>query len=359
MSRLRESGYWVVNANKEAGVVTFRCVRCKWLRGKFEEQMMADLPLNRTTVEPAFTYCGVDLFGPMLVKEGRKTLKRYGVLFTCFSSRAVHIETAASLETDSFILTLIRFIGRRGKVREIRSDRGTNFVGADNELKKAWQEMDHAKVSAFMSEQGGDWIKWDWNTPSASHMGGVWERQIRTVKSVPMSLIKSNPKVLDVETLNTFFIEAESIVNSRPLTLENLHDPDSGPLSPSQILTMKSQVVLPPPGKFQAADVYCRRRWRITQHLANSFWSRWRKGYLQLLQSRQKWTQEKRNLQVDDVVLLKEEGVVRGRWPMARVVEVHPSKDGLVRSVSLRVGQTIFKRPINKTVLLVAADTSL
>ena len=201
-------------------------------------------------------------------------------------------------------------------------------------------------------------MKWSWNTPYASHMGGVWERQIRTVRSVLMSLVKSNPRTLDEETLRTFFAEAEGIVNSRPLTLENLHDPESGPLTPSQILTMKSRVVLPPPGEFQAADVYGRKRWRIAQHLANSFWSRWRKEFLQLLQSRQKWTEEKRNLQVDDVVLLKEDGVVRGRWAMARVVKVLPSEDGLVRSVSLRVGDAVFDRPVNKTVLLVAADHS-
>ena len=184
------------------------------------------------------------------------------------------------------------------------------------------------------------------------------ERFIKRCRSVLMSLVKSNPRVLDEETLRTFFTEAEAIVNSRPLTLENLHDPDSGPLTPNQILTMKSRVVLPPPGEFQAADVYCRKRWRVAQHLANSFWSRWRKEFLQLLQSRQKWTEEKRNLQLDDVVLWKEEGVVRGRWPMARVVKVHPSKDGLVRSVSLRVGQTTYDRPVNKTVLLVAAHSS-
>ena len=173
-----------------------------------------------------------------------------------------------------------------------------------------------------------------------------------------MSLIKDTPKTLDEETLNTFLTQAERIVNSRPLTIENLHDPESAPLTPNQILTMKSRVVLPPPGVFQHADVYCRKRWRITQHLANCFWEKWRKEYLQLLQPRQKWTEEKRNMCVDDVVLLKEDGVVRGHWPMGRITEVHPSKDGLVRSVSVQVNGTILKRPINKTVLLVPSDSS-
>ena len=356
VAQLREAGYWVISCGKEAGAVVHACVRCKWLRGKFVEQMMANLPIDRTVTEAPFTFCGVDLFGPMKVKEGRITLKTYGVLFTCLSVRAVHVEMASSLETDTFIQALTRFMGRRGEVREIRCDNGTNFIGAENELRAAIKEMDHEKIRAYMTENGGDWVLWNKNTPSASHMGGVWERQIRTVKSVLMSLIKSSPRVLNKETLRTFLVEAESIVNSRPLTLENLSDPESKPLSPKQVLTMKSRIVSPPPGVFQEADVYCRKRWRISQHMANAFWSRWRKEYLQLLQERQKWTEEKRNLMVGDVVLLKEEGDARNKWPLGRVMEVHPSKDGLVRSVTLRVGGATFKRPVHKTVLLVAAD---
>ena len=353
--KLRESGFWVINSSKEVGRIVFHCVRCRWLRGKFGDQLMANLPFSRTTIEPPFTYCGVDLFGPIEVKEGRRVLKRYGVLFTCFSLRAVHIELAASLETDSFIQALRRFIGRRGAVREIISDKGTNFVGADNELREAMEEMDHQQIRAYLNEQGGDWIRWERNTPRASHMGGVWERQVRTVKNVLVSIIKGSPRRLEEETLRTLLTEAEAIVNSRPLTLENLHDPESTPLSPNQLLTMKTRLVSPPPGVFQKNDVYCRKRWRVTQHLANVFWDRWRKEYLQLQQSRQKWTEEKRNLMENDVVLLKEDGVKRAHWPMARVVEAHKSEDGLVRSVSLQKGNTVLKRPVNKTVLLVPA----
>ena len=187
-------------------------------------------------------------------------------------------------------------------------------------------------------------------------MGGVWERQIRTVKSVVSSLLKSSPRRLDEESLRTFLAEAESIVNSRPLTLENLHDPESKPLCPNQILTMKTKVASPPPGVFQEEGMYCRKRWRVVQHLANAFWSRWRKEYLQLLQNRNKWSEKKRNLQIDDIVLMKEEGAPRGQWPMARVTETHEGEDGLVRSVSLYAKGSIFKRPVHKTVLLVARD---
>ena len=358
VNRLREQGYWVVSGNREVGAVVYQCVRCRWLRGRALGQKMAGLPWSRTTVEPPFTYCGVDVFGPMMVKDGRRTLKRYGILFTCFSLRAVHIELMSTLETDSFIQALTRFIGRRGVVREIRSDNGTNFVGADSELKKAMKEIDHKKVGEFLTEEGCDYITFERNTPHASHMGGVWERQIRTVKSVLSSLLKSCPRKLDEESLRTFLTEAEAIVNSRPLTLENLHDPETTPLTPNQILTMKNFVASPPPGDFQGEGVYARKRWRVVQHLAEKFWSRWKKEYLQLLQLRQKWAGEKRNLRVGDVVLLKDD-TVRGQWPMGRVVEVHPSDDGLVRSVSLKVRGVILKRPVHKTVLLLEVEEKL
>ena len=168
--------------------------------------------------------------------------------------------------------------------------------------------------------------------------------------------MKSSPRLLDEESLRTFLAEAESIVNSRPLTLESLHDPESKPLCPNQILTMKTKVASPPPGVFQAEGVYSRKRWRVVQHLAEAFWSRWRKEYLQLLQNRNKWTGEKRNLQVDDIVLLKDDAVKRGQWPMARVTETHESNDGLVRSVSVFAKGSTFKRPVHKTILLVARD---
>jgi len=113
---------------------------------------MADLSAETITPAPPFTYCGVDLFGPFQIKQGRKQKKRYGVAFTCFASRAVHIETADSLETDSFMNALRRFIARRGPVREIRSYQGTNIVGAQTELKKALEEMEHEGIKDTLAK---------------------------------------------------------------------------------------------------------------------------------------------------------------------------------------------------------------
>jgi hypothetical protein len=245
------------------------------------EQKMADLPTERTSDGPPFTYTGVDFFGPFMIKQGRKQLKRYGAIFTCLSSRAIHIESAASLDTDSFILALRRFLARRGPIRQLRCDNGTNFVGAERQLREAFAEMKEDKIKEILMKQS---IEWVFNPPAASHFGGIWERQIRTVRKVLSSLSREFGDKLDEESFRTLMCEVESIVNSRPITTVSSDPNDLDALTPSHILIMKSSIVLPPPGIFQQADVYLRRRWRRVQYLANIFWTRWKREYLLTLQ---------------------------------------------------------------------------
>ena len=124
---------------------------------------MADLLTDRRIEEPPYTNCGVDIFGPFLIKEGREELIRNGVIFTCFSSRTVHIERTCDLGTDSFIEALRRFVARRGKIKVLRSDNGSNFVGSQKELEKAYSEMDHQKIQFFLQNIGVDCINWHSN----------------------------------------------------------------------------------------------------------------------------------------------------------------------------------------------------
>ena len=128
------------------------------LRGKLGKQKMADLPNDRTLDRPSFTNCGVNMFDLLLIKEGRKELKRYGALFTCLASRAVHIECTCSMDTNSFIQALRQFIARRGNTRFLRSDNGSNFVGAQKELENSFNEMGHQKVQYFLQNIGADYI---------------------------------------------------------------------------------------------------------------------------------------------------------------------------------------------------------
>ena len=356
LGEVRSQGYWLVSAHEQIRQVVYNCVRCRALRGLPVQQKMSDLPKSRTDEESPFTYCGVDLFGPFTIKERRSELKRWGVIFTCFSCRAIHLETTNTMDTDSFILALRRFVGRRGPVCSIRSDNGGNFVGADNEMQKEIKEMDHCKIKDFLLSENCDWewVEWERNPASASHMGGVWERQIRSVRNVLSSLLTEHTGRLNDESLRTLLVEVEAIVNSRPLCTDSLSDESSDPLSPNTLLTQKTKVVLPPPGTFQRADVYCRKRWRTVQYLANEFWSRWRKEFLMGLQKRQKWNTVRPNLQVGDVVLVSDPDVKRNQWPMGRISEVFPGEDGLVRKVNVKVSgsDNPWSRSVAKIVLL-------
>ena len=185
---------------------------------------MADLPQERCTEAAPFTYCGADMFGLLIIKERRSELKRYGALFTCFSSHAVHIEVTNSLDADSFILALHRFMARRGTLRSIWSDNGTNFVGAKNELQRALKEMKHDKINSFLQTNGADWILWHNNPPGASHMGGLWERQIRSTKTILEEFLKTHSHSLNDKSLRTLRVEVEIIINLRPLIVETISD---------------------------------------------------------------------------------------------------------------------------------------
>ena len=223
--------------------------------------------------EPPFTYCGVDLFGSFLVKDGRKEVKKYGALYTCLSSRAIHIEVVYSLSTDSFIMSLRRFVARRRNVRMIRSGNGSNLVGASAELSRAFQEMDHIKIGNFLKENGGEWMIWKRNPPLSSNMGGVWECQIQSARAILNFLLKTHGSSLSDESLQTLVVGVVAIIDSCPLTRDVLSDATSlAPLSPVNLFTMKSKVVMPSPGHFISPDLYCRKHWRRVQHLSNEFW---------------------------------------------------------------------------------------
>ena len=136
MVALLRRKYWIMKANSAIRRLLFRCVSCRRWKAPILKQKMADLPKDRLTPHhPPFTFVGVDYFGPFQVRHGRSSAKRYGVVFTCLAIRAVHIEILHSLDTDSFILALRQFLARRGQVKEIRSDTGTNFTSGEKELR--------------------------------------------------------------------------------------------------------------------------------------------------------------------------------------------------------------------------------
>ena len=351
LSKLRRR-FWIPQANAAARKMLKQCIFCQRQNAKVGEQLMSDLPKDRVSVDlPPFTHTGIDYFGPILVKRGRSTVKRYGVIFTCLACRAVHLEMAYSLETDSCINALRRFICRRGKVSEIRSDNGTNLVGANRELKQALKELDDDKIHKTLLKED---IKWTFNPPLGAHHGGTWERLIRIIKKVLRSVLKE--QTLDEEGLQTALCEVEAILNDRPLTPMSDDPGDLEALTPNHLLQLKCKPSLPP-GIFKKEDLYCRRRWRQVQYIADLFWRRWAKEYLPLLQERQKWNRPRRSLSPGDLVLIVDETAPRNSWLMGRILQTMPDSKGLVRQVRVKTKYSILDRPVTKLCLLLEAAT--
>ena len=348
LSKCKEK-FWILNARRLIRRLLDKCFLCRKIRAKSMSQMMANLPdVRETTFEPAFTSTGLDFMGPLYVKVKRSSVKRWACVFTCMSSRAIHIEVVDSLDTDSFINALRRFIARRGRPKVICSDNGSNFVSANKELRSALEEWNEAAEIALKQEN----IKWRFNPPLASHMGGVWERMIRSIRRILTSLV--NKRSLNDFELQTIFTEAEYIINSRPLT-PNSDDPnDLEALTPSHLLMTRGQLVLPP-GLFEKDDIYHRQKWKQIQYLMDEFWKRWIHEYLPTLQERKKWNKETKNIGVGDIVLLVDKDIPRGKWNLARVIDVNKGRDGLVRSAKVKTSSSEYTRPIVKMCLLESA----
>ena len=170
INEVRSRGYWIIGLNGLVKKLIRQCVVCRALRGKAVSQKMSDLPADRAECAPPFTFCGMDVFGPFVVKERRTEIKRYGLIFTCLTSRAVHLEMAYSLSTDAFIHTLRKFIAIRGPIRILRCDNGTNFVGANKELARSLESIQSPDMKNFALHHNCD-IEFRMNPPSASHMG--------------------------------------------------------------------------------------------------------------------------------------------------------------------------------------------
>ncbi|XP_043199299.1 uncharacterized protein LOC122369009 isoform X2 [Amphibalanus amphitrite] len=284
--------------------------------------------------------------GPMLVKTGGRHEKRYGLLVTCLATRAVHLELCHSLSTDSFLMAFRRFVSRRGRPKEVFSDNGTNLRAGEREMRRQIQAWNVHAISDRLAQDG---IKWHFNPPGACHMGGAWERLISSVKRA-LRAVLSQLTVTD-EALQTVLTEVEAVVNGRPLTHVSTEVDDLEAITPNHLL-LGRRVTCLPPGVFDNGESASRRIWRQTQALTDQFWTRWLKEYVPSLTCRRKWTRDMRNLAPGDLVLIAEDNVPRGQWPLGRVIEVMPGPDGRVRSARLRARGGTVHRPATKICLL-------
>ena len=294
LSSLR-SMYWIPACRRIIRSVITSCLYCKRERIKSAPPFMSDIPEDRLCIdEKPFTNTDVDYLGPYHIKLSKRTksnqatAKRYVALFTYLTTRAVHLEIAGDLSTDALILALRRFISRRGKANLIRSDNGTNFVGASKELKQAIKNIDQNTVNKHLVAKG---IKWKFNPPVSPWMGGIWESLVKSVKRSLKVIIRN--KLFTEECLSTFLCEVESILNQRPLTPISDDVNDLKALTPSHFIIGSYENTVP--GVFHKQEIDYRRKWRSVQAAVDVFWIRWKKEYLPSLNLRKRWTQKNRN----------------------------------------------------------------
>lgn len=196
----READYWVIGGHRMVAVLIESCVICKRLRGTMMTQHMANLLPDRMETSPQFSNVGLDVFEPWEISTGRLrggsvNAKRWGLIFTCLSSRAIQIKILETMDASSFTCAVRCFFALHGPVMKFRCDHGTNFVGGKSQLHDALLEMDQTQIQKFTAEHG---CEWTFNPPHASHFSGVWECQIRTVRHI----------------LDAMLVEVTGIVNS-------------------------------------------------------------------------------------------------------------------------------------------------
>ncbi|XP_073724410.1 uncharacterized protein [Misgurnus anguillicaudatus] len=341
--------YWILRGRQAVKHHQLNCVSCQRWRAQPKVPPMADLPPERLRLLfPPFYSTGVDCFGPYHVKIGRRVEKRWGVIFKCLTTRAVHIELLNSMDVDALLLALRRFIARRGRPKEIRSDCGTNFRGAEQELRETFAAME-----SQLKEQLADYqILFKFNPPNAPHFGGVWEREIRSIKAALQVAVGSQSVSEDV--LSTVLVEVEGILNSKPLGYVSADVADLDPITPNLLLMGRRDASLPQVA-YAPGDMG-RRRWRHCQNLVDQFWYQFTRNYLLGLQVRQKWHKPSDNLAVDSIVLIVDPQLPRAQWPIGKVVKTVVSKDGCVRIADVLVRGKVYTRPVARLILLPAFE---
>ena len=350
------SCYHIIGCKTLVSSIIRGYVTCRKLSTKPSSQQMGPLPLERMMPGPVFDKVGVDFAGPVQTKYGhvKKTCNRevlYISLFVSPSVKAVHLEPVSDLTSDAFIAALRRYVA---KPSLITSDHGTNFVGANRELKEMYEFLDDlntkGEISDFCSTQN---IQRKF-IPERSHYSGPWAVAVMSMKFHLKRVVGSVK--LTFEELMTILAQVESCLNSRPLVPLSTHDDDGiEALTPGHFLIRQPLESLPDSSStYRSLSLL--QRWHLCQSIVRHFSKRWSSQYITSLRRNNKWLLPSRKIEVNDMVILHYDNVAPTRWPLARVLQVHPQKDGLVRVATVKVCKGVYKRPTCKLALLLPQD---
>ncbi|XP_055909030.1 uncharacterized protein LOC129943530 [Eupeodes corollae] len=340
--------FWILSVRKGIQGEIRSCITCFKEKPRTTQQLMGSLPAAR--VNPSFRpflATGVDYTGAIELKasryRGNTTYKGYIAIFICLATKAIHLEAVTGMTTDQFLCALYRFIGRRGLCHDIYSDCGTNFIGANTVLKtnaKKFIESIDREIAPQLAEKG---IQWHFNPPHSPNFGGLWEANVKSVKHHLKRITTGTP--LTYEDLSTILVRIEACLNSRPLCPLTSDPDDLTVLTPGHFLIGDS--LLAPP-ESPAPETTLRRQYLQLQRMFQQFWSRWSADWLSHLQSRPKWCQQHENLQVNDLVIIKDDRLPPNQWLLGRIIETHPGDDQLVRVVTVRTKSGNYKRCVSK-----------
>lgn len=341
--------FWVLRGREAIRRIQHQCQECRRWKARPVVPKMSDLPAARLRLfQPPFYSTGVDCFGPFQIKIGRRTEKRWGIIFKCLTTRAVHFDLLHSIDVDSYLMALRRFIARRGTPAEVYSDQGTNFKAGEKELRKSFASMS-PELQKLLAKQK---IAFHFNPPASPHFGGVWEREIRSAKSALYTVIGAQS--VSEEVLRTVLLEVEAILNSKPLGYTSSSIADEDPVTPNVLLMGRPDGALPQV-VYPMDKGLTRKRWRHCQVMADQFWARFIRNYLPTLQCRQKWHDDTtEDLAEGAVVLLVDPQLPRASWPIGKIITAHRSADGRVRSADVQVKDRVYTRPAARLICLPA-----
>nr|XP_041630542.1 uncharacterized protein LOC121501974 [Drosophila kikkawai] len=353
MVRLIRSKFWIPRVKNLVKSVIFSCKVCVIHKKKLQTQLMGELPKERTSFSRPFTYTGMDYAGPFDIKNytGRACLitKGYVLVFVCFSTKAIHLEPTSDLTTEKFLAAFARFVSRRGCPRQVQSDNGKTFVGASAVLSREFLQAVKESVTNAYSHQE---LRWQFIPPGAPHMGGLWEAGVKSFKTL---FYKSTAiRKYTFEELSTLLAKIEACLNSRPLAPMSEDPTDLLALTPGHFLVGGPLLATVEP-EIKGASTSIINRWQHLKALHQQFRLRWKEEYLKELHKRTKWQVPTRNLEVGEMVIIKDDNLPSNEWRLGRIDSVFPGPDGHVRVVNIRTARGIVKRPVAKVVLLPGA----
>ena len=350
MAKVRRR-YWIIRGHDLAKFIKRKCAICKKLNAKVEEQYMANLPnIRLQPFTPPFYHTACDYFGPYQVKISRnKCDKYYGIIFTCMTTRAVHLELAVDYSTMGLLQALRRFFAIRGQPALMVSDNGTQLVGAERELKEMIKGWSFKELTEFGVKQQ---MEWKFTTPASPHQNGTAESLVKSIKRAIKIAI--GEQILSPFEFYTCLMEIANLINQRPIG-RMPNDPNDGSyLCPNDLLLGRTSSTTPQ-GPFRQTR-NPRHRVEFVQKIIDTFWKRWKRDVFPNLIPRKKWTAERRNVRVDDIVVMEDANAVRGSWTIGRIVNVYPGNDGRIRNVKVKTASSEYQRPITKIAVIYPSE---